>query len=105
MNIHTVVGEQPYKSKDMVGSDSGLGRLLVSITPKFVYNWAEKLLYDQNSVEGGEWKVVIGLWWPFYVLLVAHVECKNFTKSNKMCVCVQHEVLTMPLNLFCTFSR
>ena len=26
-----VVGEQPYKNRDMVGSDSGLGHLLVSI--------------------------------------------------------------------------
>ena len=26
----TVVGEQPYKSRDMEGSDSGLGPLLVS---------------------------------------------------------------------------
>ena len=26
-----MVGEQPYKSRDMVGSDSGLGHLLVSI--------------------------------------------------------------------------
>ena len=28
---NTVVGEQPYKSRDMVGSDSGLGHLLVSV--------------------------------------------------------------------------
>ena len=27
----TVVGEQPYKSRDMVGSDSGLGRLLIKL--------------------------------------------------------------------------
>ena len=26
-----MVGEQPYKSRDMVGSDSGLGRLLVTV--------------------------------------------------------------------------
>ena len=30
----TVVGEQPYKSIDMVSSDSGLGHLLVS-----TYKW------------------------------------------------------------------
>ena len=28
--LFTVVGEQPYKYRDMVGSDSGLGHLLVS---------------------------------------------------------------------------
>ena len=27
-----VVGEQPYKNRDMVGSDSGLGHLLINIT-------------------------------------------------------------------------
>ena len=29
--VNTVVGEQPYKNRDMVGSDSGLGHLLVSL--------------------------------------------------------------------------
>ena len=31
-----VVGEQPYKSRDMVGSDSGLGHLLVTTTAIFL---------------------------------------------------------------------
>ena len=30
----TVVGEQPYKNRDMLGSDSGLGHLLVTLPPK-----------------------------------------------------------------------
>ena len=34
----TVVGEQPYKSRDMVGSDSGLGHLLGNTSPKQSYN-------------------------------------------------------------------
>ena len=34
IDYNTVVGEQPYKSIDMVGSDSGLGRLLVTVTCK-----------------------------------------------------------------------
>ena len=30
--LNTVVGEQPYKNRDIAGSDSGLGHLLVKFT-------------------------------------------------------------------------
>ena len=35
ISVFTVVGEQPYKNRDMVGSDSGLGHLLVIISKEF----------------------------------------------------------------------
>ena len=43
VTYNTVVGEQPYKSRDMVGSDSGLGRLLVNINIPW-RNTAKQLL-------------------------------------------------------------
>ena len=50
LEIHMVVGEQPYKIRDMVGSDSGLGRLLVNSIKflHFTLNDSNKIYLVEN---------------------------------------------------------
>ena len=43
-----MVGEQPYNSRDMVGSDSGLGRLLVSLK-KILYRYSRQKTESESS--------------------------------------------------------